>query len=84
MPFGLCNPPSTFQQLMERVLEGLARVSCTVYLDDILVIGRTFEEHVHNLCCLFDRLRNTGLQLEPSKCHLVMKKVEYLGYVISD
>ena len=46
MPFGLCNAPATFQRLMERVLAGLARNTCTVYLDDILVMGATFEEHL--------------------------------------
>jgi len=66
------------------VLKGLARDICKVYLDDILVMGRTFEEHLHNLYCVFDHLHNAGLRLKPSKCHLVMKEVEYLGYVISD
>ena len=84
MPFGLCNAPSTFQRLMERVLTGLARDICTVYLDDILVMGATFEEHLFNLRCVFDRLRNAGLRLKPSKCYLARKEVEYLGYVISE
>ena len=42
MPFGLCNTPATFQRLMEVTLRGLARCKCVVYLDDILVMGRTF------------------------------------------
>ena len=84
MPFGLCNAPSTFQRLMERVLTGLARDVCIVYLDDILVMATTFEEHLFNLRCVFDRLRNAGLRLKPSKCYLARRKVEYLGYVISD
>ena len=50
MPFGLCNVPATFQRLMETVLAGLAREKCIVYLDDILVIGGSFEEHMKNLC----------------------------------
>ena len=84
MPFGLCNAPSTFQRLMETVLRGLTRDICTVYLDDILVMGTTFEEHLCNLRCVFDRLRDAGLRLKPSKCYLARKQVEYLGYVISD
>ena len=84
MPFGLCNVPSTFQRLMETVLRGLARDICTVYLDDILVMGTTFEEHLCNLRCVFDRLHDAGLCLNPSKCYLARKEVEYLGYVISD
>ena len=83
MPFGLCNAPATFQRLMEVVLRGLVRECCLVYLDDILVIGRTFTEHLANLAKVFSRLREAGLHLKPSKCHLVATEVEYLGHVVS-
>ena len=49
MPFGLVNAPATFQRLMEVVLSGLARTVCVVYLDDILVFGRSLSEHNANL-----------------------------------
>ncbi|GBN15820.1 Retrovirus-related Pol polyprotein from transposon 297 [Araneus ventricosus] len=49
MPFGLCNAPDTFERLMETVLHGLSCDACLVYLDDIIVVGRTFEEHLNNL-----------------------------------
>ena len=51
MPFGLCNAPATFQRLMKTVLTGLrlARDKCFVCLDDVLVVGQTFEEHLSNL-----------------------------------
>ena len=42
MPFGLCNAPGTFSRLMELVLRGLQWDRCLVYLDDIIVFGRTF------------------------------------------
>ena len=83
MPFGLCNAPATFQRLMEVVLQGLVRKSCLVYLDDILVIGRTFTEHLNNLVKVFSRLRQAGLRLKPSKCCLARTEVVYLGYVVS-
>ena len=44
MPFGLCNAPSTFARLMELVLKGLHWKICLIYLDDVIVMGRTFEE----------------------------------------
>ena len=43
MPFGLCNAPATFQRLMDLVLSGLQWSQCLVYLDDIIVLGRSFE-----------------------------------------
>ena len=46
MPFGLCNAPATFQRLMDLVLAGLQWSDCLVYLDDVIVVGRTFEEHL--------------------------------------
>ena len=84
MPFGLCNAPATFQRLMETVLAGLARESCMVYLDDILVIGKSFDEHLQNLRRVFTRLREAGLSLKPRKCRLGMHSVEYLGYVVTE
>ena len=60
MPFGLCNATATFQRLMETVLAGLARDKCFMYLDDILVVGRSFEVHLCNLREVFGRLRKVG------------------------
>ena len=49
MPFGLTNAPATFQRLMDAVLAGLQWKSCLVYLDDVIIVGRTFEEHLNHL-----------------------------------
>ena len=83
MPFGLCNAPATFQRLMENVLTGLAQERCIVYLDDILVMGRIFEEHLTNLRVVFSRLANAGLKLKQSQCELMHREVNFLGYVVS-
>ena len=83
MPFGLVNAPATFQRLMEVVLSGLARTMCLVYLDDILVIGKTLEEHNVNLGKVLERMRSAGLRLQPKKCHIVCEEVQYLEHVVS-
>lgn len=54
MPFGLCNPPATFQRLMNRVVAGLS--GCAVYLDDVVIFSNTEEEHLQRVGALFDRL----------------------------
>ena len=83
MPSGLCNAPAMFQRLMETVLAGLAWTSCMVYIDNILVVGETFEDHLLNLRKVFDQLQKAGLHLKPTKCHLAKPQVEYLGYIVS-
>ena len=70
MPFGLCNAPATFQRLTEQVLAGLIGDKCLIYIDDIVVMGRTYEEHLHNLLEVLDRVRLAGLKLKAAKCRL--------------
>ena len=65
LPFGLSNSPATFQRLMDAVLASLQWSSCLVYLDDIIIPGRTFKEHLKYLSVVFDRLREAGLKLHP-------------------
>ena len=71
MPFGLTNAPATFQRLMEVVLRGLSPLICLVYLDDIIIFSRTFDEHVESLRLVLECLRAAGLKLKPKKCRLL-------------
>ena len=50
MLFGLCDAHATFQRLMDLVLAGLQWGECLVYLDDVIMLGRMFQEHLGNLC----------------------------------
>ena len=83
MPFGLVNAPMTFQRLMEAVLHGLHWSRCLVYLDDCIVMGKDFNDHLKNLQEVFQRFRDAGLKLKPSKCSFFRKEVTYLGHIIS-
>ncbi|XP_032682493.1 uncharacterized protein K02A2.6-like [Odontomachus brunneus] len=57
MPFGLHAAPATFQRLLDRVLGPELEPNVLVYLDDIIIISRTFEEHLKHLKEVFRRLR---------------------------
>ena len=83
MPFGLCNAPATFERLMEQVLAGLPTTIALLYLDDILVPGRTFDQQIANLRMVFQRLKSANLKLNPKKCALFQKEVQYLGHIVS-
>ena len=68
---------------MEQVLAGLHWTCCLVYLDDIIVFSRSISEHLNKLREVFSRLKQAGLKLKPSKCHLLQKTVHYLGHILS-
>ena len=68
---------------METILTGLTRKICMVYIDDIIVFSRTFEDHLSHLKQVMDRLDQPGLRLKPKKCKFIRERVEYLGHVIS-
>ena len=47
MPFNLTSLPSTFERLMELILAGHRFKTCLIYLDDVIVYGRTFVEELN-------------------------------------
>ena len=83
MPFGLTNGPASFTRLMNLALSGLTWTHCLVYLDDIIIWGSTFEEHLHRLRLVFDRIQAAGLKLKPTKCQFLKREVTFLGHVVS-
>lgn len=84
MPFGLKGPPATFQRAMNRVLAGLQGNQCLVYLDDIIIFGKTLIEHETNLNLVLNRLKENNLQIQTSKCKFLQREIMFLGHIISD
>ena len=66
---------------METLLQGFSGVC--LYLDDILITGKTDQEHLNNLSAVLQRLAATGMKLKPEKCSFMMTEVEYLRHKIS-
>ena len=64
LAMGLCNAPVTFQRAMSQVLAGLNWKSAIIYLDDLIVVGKSFRSHLNNLKDVFDRLRRFNLKLK--------------------
>lgn len=83
IPFGLTGAPGLFQAYMNEALEGLRDKCCLPYLDDILVYSNSFESHLNDLKCVLTRIREKGLKLKPSKCHLFQKQIRYLGHLVT-
>ena len=82
-PLGYVMHRRTFQQLMDLILKGLQWSQCLVYLNDIIIVGKTFDEHLHNLSAVYKRIEGAGLKLKPAKCLFFQEKVQYLGHIVS-
>jgi hypothetical protein len=84
MFFGLTNSPSTYQRMMEECLSDLHWKICCIFIDDVIIFGKTYEEHLDNLRLVFDRIRQYNMKLAPEKCSFFTRKVKYVGNVVSE
>ena len=82
MPFGLCNAPATFQRLMHEVLGNLIYTKAPVYLDDIIIHSKTFEQHLKDIEEVFGKLRDAKLMSKESKCEFCASEIKFLGHII--
>ena len=78
LPFGVSSSPGIFQRIMDGLLGGIPGV--TVYLDDILITGKTQEDHLSNLDSVLKKLSDAGLRLKKEKCSFMVPSVVYLGH----
>eukprot|EP00105_Crassostrea_gigas_P025125 XP_011445602.1 PREDICTED: uncharacterized protein LOC105341021 isoform X1 [Crassostrea gigas] len=82
MPFGLVNAPATFSRMMRKLLQGMNGVEN--FIDDVIVFTDTFEEHLHILKTVFERLRDAGLAARPTKCFIGFDKIDCLGHMVGN
>ncbi|CAI7808910.1 unnamed protein product [Closterium sp. NIES-53] len=83
MPFGLTNAPATFQAEMNHILRPLLDECVVVYLDDILLYSRDMKQHIEHLRRVFEILRREKLYVKLSKSEFALKKVQFLGHMVS-
>uniref|UniRef100_A0A5S6QAU4 RNA-directed DNA polymerase n=1 Tax=Trichuris muris TaxID=70415 RepID=A0A5S6QAU4_TRIMR len=82
LPFGVKSAPGIFQQIMDTMIAGLN--GTVAYLDDVLVVGRTLEEHNRNLKAVLNRVMEFGFRIRPEKCQIGVKEIRYLGYIVNE
>ena len=84
VPFGCCNAPNGFQQVMKEILHGLEGLICEVYIDDILIYSKTAEDHLLNTEKVLQRLQDFQVLVKPSKCKWGLPELQFLGHIIND
>ncbi|KAL0556279.1 hypothetical protein IC582_004791 [Cucumis melo] len=83
MSFGLTNAPTVFMDLMNRVFKDFLDSFVIVFIDDILIYSKPEAEHEEHLHQVLETLRANKLYAKFSKCEFWLKKVTFLGHVIS-
>ncbi len=82
MPFGLKNAPPTFQRTMDKMFREYIDDFAMVYIDDIVIYSKTFEEHLRHIELILRRLEETNIMLKLKKCKWGDVNVEYLGHIV--
>lgn len=83
MPFGFRNGPAVFQRIMQGVLAPYLWIFALVYIDDIVIFSKTFEEHLSHIEQVLDAITDAKMTLSPSKCHFGYQSLLLLGQKVS-
>ena len=78
LPFGIASAPAIFQRTMDSILQGIDGVAC--YIDDIIITGKTDEEHLEHLEEVLRRLLRHGVHVKWAKCRFLQPSVDFLGH----
>ncbi len=82
MPFELTNTPATFQKMMNKLLEDYIEKFVEVYVDDIIIYSKNFEEYLIYLKKVLKALDEVNLKLSIKKSKFYQKEVKFLEYII--
>jgi hypothetical protein len=83
LPFGYRNGPSVFQRVMQGILSAYLWIFTLVYIDDIVVYSKTFEDHLKHVDLVLKAIAKAGITLSPPKCHLGYQSLQLLGQRVS-
>lgn len=84
LPFGLSIAPSSFSRMMALAFSGLTPERCFSYMDDLIIIGFSEENHLNNIRSVFEICRKYNLKLNPAKCEFFRTEISFLGHICTD
>jgi hypothetical protein len=80
--FGICNALATFMRVMNDVFRPFLDDFVIVYLDNILIFSRTWDEQVRHVKQVLDTLQREMLYVKLSKCEFGKTVLIYLGHIV--
>ncbi|QRW02596.1 Retrovirus-related Pol polyprotein from transposon [Ceratobasidium sp. AG-Ba] len=83
MPFGYRNGPPKYQRVMSKILAPFLWTIAMVYIDDIVIFSKTFEDHLDHVDKVLQAIEDSGLTLSPPKCFMGYQSLLLLGQRVS-
>lgn len=84
VPFGLSTSLSAIVRCLENALGEEVSPYTMVFVDDILVVSKTIQEHVNQLRVIFEKFRVAKISLNYKKCEFLKTNIKFLGHIISE
>ncbi|XP_054590187.2 retrovirus-related Pol polyprotein from transposon 412 [Nothobranchius furzeri] len=82
LPYGILSAPEVYHKTIHMIFEHIPGVE--TMMDDIIVWGTTREEHDQRLRQVLDKTREVNLKLNKDKCEFGVKKLTFVGDVVSE
>ncbi|MBW0587363.1 hypothetical protein O181_127078, partial [Austropuccinia psidii MF-1] len=77
MPFGIKKAPSHFQRIMNGIFpEELSEGWLIIYIDDIIICSKTWEEHKYRLSRVLTKIQSVNMKISLKKCHFGFKELK--------
>lgn len=83
MPYGVTGGPATFQAVMNIILEPLLRKCVVVFIDDILIYSKSWEDHLKHIQEVLSILQQHKFHVKLTKCSFAKQQLAYLGHIVS-
>ena len=84
LPQGITNGPATFQRIINHILGPSRWQYALAYIDDVIIYSKTFDDHLNHLNEICQLLKQAKFRLNPEKCEIAQRQIEYLGHKIGD
>ena len=84
MPMGLKISGNIFQRIMNQIIGDDINHGMAIYLDDVICYAPTQSQLIELMRKVLEKFSRAGILLNPTKCHLGMKELDYLGFTISE
>jgi hypothetical protein len=82
VPFGLATGAQVLTRLLDKVFDDLKFECLYHYLDDVVVYGEAFEEHLKHVKIVLERLRGAGLTVKPDQVRFATRHISFLGHLV--